>query len=115
VDAAAAHLRGLIHQRADAAGAAARLLAEEIQRASAHLERLETLLKEAQSQAYERARIESSQQRALERIADVGIAEFWQQESRAIHQTLADLFGDWRMVVLDKEILGAEYRPGVAC
>lgn len=111
IETAANHLRGLLHQRADAEGSAARMLSEEIRRASEHIDQLETLLKEAQSQDYSLAKIESSQQRALVRLASMGLPSFWRQESRAIHQLLADLFGGWRMIALDQEIIGIAYRP----
>jgi DNA invertase Pin-like site-specific DNA recombinase len=109
IDAATKYLRGLIKQRADVEGSAARLLADEIRSASSHLDRLEALLADERAAEQERAKISDAQQQALEYIRDM--PDFWEQDTRVIHQYLAQLFGDWRMMYLDKQILGVEYRP----
>lgn len=106
------HLRNLVNRWADAEGRAAAVLGEEVRRAEAHLEHLEQLLAAERAREHERAKVESQQQRALEQIAEMGLAAFWKQDRRIIHQQLVNLFGEWRMVVADKEILGVEYKPG---
>lgn len=48
------------------------------------------------------------QQEALKNIMEIGLEHFWQLPDAAIHQHLTRLFGSYRMIVSDGEVIGVK-------
>lgn len=74
------------------------------------IQRLEAQRKSAQDQEAVQRRVIEAQSQTVEFIREIGIERFWQLPDPTINQWLLRFFGDLRIAIRDKEVVGLKRR-----